>query len=53
MGHGSVIEGVPVSPGMMMTKDVAGYLVRTEEVRVSRADKHNQSGYLVAGESKC
>jgi hypothetical protein len=47
-----MIEGVPLSPGMMMIKGVPGDLVRMEEVRVSRADNPNTSGYPVADKIK-
>ena len=52
LGHGAIIEGVPVSPAMMMVKGMPGDVVRMEEVRVSNADEPNTSGYPVAGETK-
>jgi len=47
-----MIEGVPLSPGMMTIKGVPGDLLRMEELRVSREDNPNTSGYPVAGEIK-
>jgi len=48
-----MIEGVPLSPGMMMIEGVPRGLVRMEEGRVSKADYPNTSGYPVADEVKC
>lgn len=55
MGHGAIIEGVPVSPAMVMIKELPEDVVRMEEVRILRANKPNTRGYAGAdaGEVKC